>query len=581
VTEPLRLGWKLWALAIGLAAVLGAAWTVNTWPALSHIVLPDSDDMARLAQVRDWLGGQRFTDLVQHRLGMNNSGSMHWSRLGDLGTAAYMLMLRPILGNASGDIWAAILWPLTLFALYLGLSARLALRVGGRGAAFVALIIAAFAFPAITMFVPGRIDHHGAQIVLILCLVEATWRAPSAAGGAAMGLASAVSLAIGLETAPLCVVAMAALLVLWVRDGEAERVRIASFGAAFGGATLLWLIVARPDFWPQQWCDGFTPASTDATFIVAGFWLTLASVTRRLSGWRSRAVVGLAAGAVVLLLVSRTSSVCLNGPYGATDPLLRRLWMDRIVEAQPLFGNTIGLVIGVSGLAVFAAAVTAFLLVREWRREWAILLAFHGMAIAVMLFQVRGGAIAAALCAPPLAVFVVAARSRGPIPLVLAWSLSAGLIWAAAGNALDSARGRPPIAFAGVDCMAPATLDRLATLPAGTMIAPIDAGAYLLGATRHRVLAAPYHRNNLGNRAAYDFWLSRPDAALGIARKWQADYVLVCPDAFGSIDLKVEGPGGLAMLLDAGQPPAWLAPVPMPRSAARLYRVLPPGASAR
>ena len=52
-------------LAIVMTLVLFTAWTIRDWAALSLLRLPDNDDMMRLAEVRDWLGGQGFNDLMQ------------------------------------------------------------------------------------------------------------------------------------------------------------------------------------------------------------------------------------------------------------------------------------------------------------------------------------------------------------------------------------------------------------------------------------------------------------------------------------------------------------------------------------
>ena len=56
-------------LALLLAMILTAAWTARDFTALSMGRLPDNDDMMRLAQVQDWVGGQAWSDLSQHRLG--------------------------------------------------------------------------------------------------------------------------------------------------------------------------------------------------------------------------------------------------------------------------------------------------------------------------------------------------------------------------------------------------------------------------------------------------------------------------------------------------------------------------------
>ena len=578
VDEARTITGRLWVLAIVVGLLLGGLWLRSDWAALSHGRLPDSDDMVRLAQVRDWLAGQRFGDLVQHRLGGAGAPALHWSRLGDLGPALWMIVLRPPLGAAAAEIWAAILWPVTLFVAYLGLAARLTARVAGRDHAAIGLLIAAFAFPAITMFVPGRIDHHGLQIVLTLAMADAVLCPPGWRGGAALGLAMAASLAIGLETAPFCAAAMAVLGALWV--SHAERGRILAFGATLNGVTLLWWAITRPDYWNTAYCDGFTPATMVATLVAGLFWIALALVTPFLKTSVWRAAAAMALGALALLTLYHTSSPCFSGPYGSVDPLLARLWLDRVAEARGLFADDLGKGLAFGGLALAGTLASAIFFVRERTRGWGALLVFQLFGTIVMLMQVRGSALAASLAAPAMAHLVHLARARTGRPgallaLAAAWIVSAGLAWSMAGHLLSPQGAAASAALRGADCTAAVTLDQLRALPPGTMIAPMDAGAYLIGATPHRVLAAPYHRNNRGNRAAYDFWLSPPDTARAVAARWHADYVLACPDAFGGIDLTREGPGGMAMLLDRGAAPDWLVPLPLRDSAAHLYRILP------
>jgi hypothetical protein len=578
-----RLGWTHGALALALTLVLGSVWLRNDWAALSQGILPDSDDMVRLAQVRDWLGGQSFTDLTQHRLGVAGSGTLHWSRLGDFGVVAWILALRPVLGAAQADIWAAILWPLTMFLTMLLMTARVTLRLGARHHATLAILIAAFAFPAITMFVPGRIDHHGLQIVLTLALLDALLCPAGARSGAVAGLVAAAMLALGLETAPIVAVAMAVLGIMWLVTGVRESRRVIGFGLMLGATTLAWLAIAKTDVWPQGWCDGFTPASTGATFAIALFWIVLGALTRVAVTPLRRLLMAAVLGLPVLASLWATSSVCITGPYGPLDPVLARLWLTHVEEARGLFADGIGKALAFGGLAVAGLVMAALMALRSRKPGWLVVLAFQAMALAVTCFQLRGAAIAAALAPPALAMLIAAARRRGNIVgLALAWIVSAGLAWNMIGRVLDQRRPPPAIAtVTGADCTAPETLAQLRGVPTGRILSTIDAGAYILGATAHSVIAAPYHRNNAGNRAAYDFWLAKPGAAQAIASRARADYVLACPDAFGGLDLKAEGPGGMAMLLDWGPVPGWLAPVALPGSAAKLYRILPPKAQPR
>lgn len=562
--DDARLGPKLWALAVALGATLAALWTWSNWTELHHLQLPDTDDMARLQQVRDWLGGQAWGDLVQHRLGDGVTGSLHWSRLADLGIAAWT--------SVAGERAAVILWPATLYILFLAQAGRLALRLGGRESAGPAIIVAALAFPAISMFVPGRIDHHGLQILLTLLLVDTVLRAPSARSGALAGLIVAVSLAIGLETAPQVACAMAALGLLWIIDGAPERSRLLLFGVALGGATLVWWIVAQPSVWSPLWCDGFTPASFEATLIAAGLFMIFGSLPPLNRPFRL--VLGGALGLTALALAYHTSSICLAGPYGATDPLLRRLWMDRIQEARGLFaGRGPFIPVAFGALPVLGTIAAAWLAWRTRSSGWLIMLGFCALALIVTLFQVRGASMAAAVSIAPLAATVAWVRRERPALVVPAWLAALGIVWNLIGIAIRPVE-TPSAQGAGCDDWR--TVEQLRALPLATFIAPIDAGAYILALTPHRVLAAPYHRNNAGNRAAYDFWLTPPDRARATATRWKAGYVLYCAGSFGAIDLDREGPGGVAALLAKGRRPAWLQPIPLNGSSARLYRILPP-----
>ncbi|CAM3091542.1 hypothetical protein SPAN111604_03140 [Sphingomonas antarctica] len=568
MTDDVRLGKKLWAFAVALGTVLAALWTRSNWGALSHLQLPDTDDMARLVQVRDWLNGQAWGDLVQHRLGDGVSGSLHWSRLADLGIAAWTMIL--------GEKAAVILWPVTLYILFLAAAARLAIRLGGRDCGGPAIVIAAFAFPAITMFVPGRIDHHGLQIVLTIMLIDSIVRPPSLRAGVIAGLIAAVSFAIGLETAPQIACAMAALGLLWIVDSASERPRLFAFGLTLGVATLLWRLVAHPSVWSPLWCDGFTPASFDATLIVAGVFVILGALP--VLAPRHRLVVGAAFGLIAIAFAYHTSSICLAGPYGATDPLLRRLWMDRIQEARGLFAGRGPLIpIGFGALPILGTLAAAWLAWRTRAQRWLILLGFTTIALLVTLFQVRGAAMAAALAVAPLAAIVATARRERPALAIPAWPASLGLVWSIIGTALQLTEAHPPT---GTGCADWRTIEQLRALPSGTFVAPIDAGAYILALTPHRVLAAPYHRNNAGNRASYDFWLTPPAQARATATRWKLGYVLYCADSFGGIDLDREGPGGIADRLGKGQRPDWLQPLPLKGSRAQLYRILPPPRSA-
>ena len=111
-------------------------------------------------------------------------------------------------------------------------------------------------------------------------------------------------------------------------------------------------------------------------------------------------------------------------------------------------------------------------------------------------------------------------------------------------------------------CLASAAFAPIADLPAGIVLAPIDAGSHLLALTPHGVLAAPYHRNNHGNRAALDAFLADPDVARRILRANHVAYVAICAGLPETDALATRAPHGLAAALSRGETLNWLKPLP-------------------
>jgi hypothetical protein len=522
-------------LAIALAVLLSVGWTIAAWADLRQLRLPDTDDAMRLQQVRDWLAGQAFGDVGQHRLGLG--GPIHWSRLVDLPIAALIALFSP-LGRHGAEVAAVIAWPALLFAAALYLTGRIARALGVPVA--TAVVVAGIAYPSTTVFLPGRIDHHGVQLVLLLGAMLGALGPATARRGLVVGLCCATSLVVGLETVPLFGVIGAAIVAELVASGEKRRL------AGLGGGALGGLIVGRMIFAGDAFgfgaCDGFTNEAWRAASLMAGAALLLAvtpgstrgpafatpqeeagprlnpGVTRRLG--LALGVVGMAGG-----LALTWSPDCLH-PYGRVDPLLARLWLSQVAEAQAAWQAPLAATIGYLGVMAAGLAATAWRLRLTPTRGWVLLLAVQLVALAVALVQLRAAQSGAIFAAPALAAAIDAARRRGSVALVGAWVASAGMVYPIAAQALAPRPGKPA-PMAG-DCGSVATMTALAQLPAGTLMAPIDAGAWALAATPHHVLAAPLHRNAVGNLAIYRFYLGPPAAAAATLRRWHVSYVLAC-----------------------------------------------------
>src|SRR3954463_14583442 len=188
--------WK-WAVLIVWLGFCG--WFIfRKWLEIRYFGLGDTDDNMRIMQVRALLHGQGWFDLRQYRLNPPFGANIHWSRLVGLPIAGLILALRPFLGGAGAERWAVAIAPLLPYLLLLWSLALTARRLIDPLAYPLAILAVFFAGSTNGMFMPERIDHHGWQLALLASSMAAIADPKRFRGGMALGITSALSLAIGL-----------------------------------------------------------------------------------------------------------------------------------------------------------------------------------------------------------------------------------------------------------------------------------------------------------------------------------------------------------------------------------------------
>ena len=205
-----------------LVAWLGfCGWFIfSEWNSIRYFALGDTDDNMRIMQVRGLLHGQGWFDLRQYRMNPPFGANIHWSRLVDLPIAGLILLLRPILGGAGAERWAVAIAPLLPYLLLLYALALTARRLVDPRAYPLAFLALFFAGSANGMFMPERIDHHGWQLALLALSMSAIADPKRVRGGLTLGIASALSLAIGLEMLIYIAVMGVATALFWVADAD-------------------------------------------------------------------------------------------------------------------------------------------------------------------------------------------------------------------------------------------------------------------------------------------------------------------------------------------------------------------------
>ncbi|MEO7601750.1 MAG: AcrB/AcrD/AcrF family protein, partial [Sphingomicrobium sp.] len=316
-----------WRLVVVLTWFGFGAWFLfRRWAEIGVFGLGDTDDNMRMMQVRALLGGQDWYDLRQYRLNPPWGANSHWSRLVDLPIAGLVLGLRPILGGASAERWAvaiAPLLPLLLLLFSTALTARRLVHPLAYPLAFLALF---FAGSASGMFMPLRIDHHGWQLAILALAVSGMSDPKPARGGAVLGLASALSLAIGLELMIYLAVMGSATVLFWVaKEGERERLR--AFAVALGGGTAIAFLLFASYANRSAVCDALSPVWLSDALVAGALLFGLSQIVAE--DWRRRLILALVAGASLAVFHALMWPHCLQRLEGV-PPEATELWLSHV-----------------------------------------------------------------------------------------------------------------------------------------------------------------------------------------------------------------------------------------------------------
>jgi hypothetical protein len=557
----------------------------------------DNDDVMRLVEVRDLLAGQGWFDLMQYRLGLDGGTLMHWSRLIDLPIANLILLFSFFMSPVMAEASALFVWPLlTTLPIFYALGIGGGVLAGGQGR-LMALVLAFLFVLGINRFQPGSIDHHNVQLGLIatiaVCLIL-PGRPPLA--HAIAGVAAALAIAIGVETTPHVLVAALIVAVQWLWLGNRMNAAAAAFSLAMAAAlTAVFFLTVPPARYGMVACDALSTGFYSLGVLGAGsFFLAVATVSGR--GFASRlAGLGLA-GAATLGGALVIAPQCLGNPLGNLDPLLVSMWLDSVIEAQPVWSQLAEE--PWTGAGFYLVPVLAMALcmwrIRERRNihAYGVLLALLAVSWTIALVQVRGAVFGNLLSAIPMAALVADMRIRANADpanlrkgLAFAGSALAAVpfVWALSGvllsMAVDKVAGEEVAGLfpeEQIVCTDSAAMQALAREPAGVVAGPSNLGAHILRFTPHRVLAAPYHRNQGGMLTELHAAMATPKDAVKFLRGAGVTVIAFCKSDPQIGTIAKVAPGGLYAELGRGNVPAWLEPVPGTQDQpVQLFRVRP------
>ncbi|AEH85246.1 hypothetical protein [Mesorhizobium opportunistum] len=582
-------------LAVALIATLAmvAVNALGGFPGLTDTG-GDNDSLLRLVEVRDMLAGQGWFDLHQYRMGVEGGFVMHWSRLVDAPLAAIILVASALTGSmAMAETVAEVLWPALLFCLALLFTVRAARSFAGAGAVLPAAVIGAAALHFIGIFSPGALDHHNVQLTLTMASLSLLLEAPVRRWAALLaGLCAALTLAVGMETAPYVATIGVCVSLLFVADPSGERQIARDFGLGFAGVSaLVFLTTIAPSAWGQPQCDAFSTVQFVVAALAGCGLAAAASLDMANSTLRRRlmalGLLALVLAAVMVFLFPQ----CLAAPYAEIDPRLSQIWLGHIEEAQSI----IQLVLDDPAMVVarFATPLVAIVLMAlhfshgGWRRQDSLVGALLVVAVLVSAWEVRGSTFSIALAVIPLCAWIAKWRQRAEaspsrnsvLRMAAAWLISVNAVWSGAAGAASSAFETGAAAKdAGSDalCHGKASFAALGPMPATTVLSISNLGSPILAFTGHRALASLYHRNVAGNVLALDALLGSEAEAKAILQSRHVGLVALCRGNPESRLFAATAPDGFLGGLMRGSVPDWLEPVAETRGAPlELYRVRP------
>ena len=582
-----------WRLVLVISWLLYAAFIISArWMQVQAFALPDTDDNLRMAQVRAWLGGQGWYDLVQHRFDpAHGGGNIHWSRFVDLPLAGLILLFKPFVGGADAERFAVAVAPLLpllplMFALALTMK-----RLVQEKAWPLPVIGLLCAYSTLGMFAPLRIDHHGWQLAVLGIAISGMADPKRARGGAVMGVATGMSLAIGLEMAIYLALLGGAAVLLWVADRDQRR-RLAAYAASLVASTGAAFLIFASEANRQAVCDALSPVWLSDAAVGGAVMLVLASL--KVDSWKARLGVAIVAGGIVAGFHALAWPNCLQRLEGVS-PEATDLWLDHVREARPFYRHAWR--IGVTSLALPVTALFgwALLLWHAWRKgpegrdllHRTLAVALPSVASLALLFWQMRAAPASQMMALPAATALVALLAVPLFNSKKLWHhLAAMLLVVTAFGAtaplaiqlVPAEQPNPQRAKVGAANRLCPSLPALAAVnrqPKGMVFTFIDLGPRLIVATHHDAVGGPYHRNDRAIADVMKAFRGDERQAHRIIAEYRSDYLLICPDMSTATVFMAEAPKGFYGRLAKGEVPGWLEPVELPEdSPFKMWRVV-------
>jgi hypothetical protein len=402
---------------------------------------------------------------------------------------------------------ARLVVPPLWFVAYAALAARVIQHLSGPRLRALPVIAAAIAsLLALPEFYPGRIDHHNVQLVLMLALCLGLV-SPHRHAGVLIGMASFLSVAVGLECAPFVALALVGLGLAAVWTGDTDLVqRLSKAGLTLFIVSLpASVVLIGPGAMAQTQCDALSTPWI-AALCLGG--LVLAAAPRlwqsqRFGGRVSRLLSLAVPGTILLAGLWLAFPACHAGPLWMIDPVANEYWFSRIPQEHSLIegyarGAPLAIPVVMGGL--MAVLIATWQGARPRTAGALVILLLASAALLLTVLQTRNfrfPAVFVPLFVPSVMIALQTVTSWTKRLVPLAVPLCLGLALAGLVKRTDLAI--EPILVMEGDACKDADLSALDTAPPGIVMAPSGLSFTLaehIDATQgpHQLASLPFHR---------------------------------------------------------------------------------------
>lgn len=546
-------------IAVVLSLALYWIYTLITAPDPQLLFARMPNDAAmRLVGLRDVMAGQSWWDHTQMRLGTVEGVEIHWSRLVDAPILALMWLFDWVLPTPQAELFACLVWPMVTGGALVWVMYKLGRAMPWASpeqqmvaARFILVLTALFVIDQIK-FKPGNIDHHHVQVLLYFTALWGFVCRHEHAGYALLsGAAIGLGLVVGFEFLVGSVLFCALVAALWLFQPEEEAEPTLRFCVGLVASLLIVTPFTAPlSAWRGGYCDAISidliiPAVIGALgLFVTNLLFSFHNVALRMGSLILVAV--LAMGAAALFFPS-----CLENPLGRLDPYLVEEWLNKTGEAFSLGASLAKQSrwtnVGYFVLGVLAMIVSGWFFIREKKAEWLVTFVLILVTLLLTAYQIRSYIFLYVMTSVPLGYLVaITWVGRRPaarlVPLYLA-ALLVPMFWPKVLHTVYPLENQEVVNVADnvmlaededaeePKCVVPEEVILLQNQPEGVISAHSDHGANLLLLTPHRVLAAPYHRNQSGLLAQLRIIHAADMAEFeNLLAVHGVDYVVACTD---------------------------------------------------